>query len=161
MTITGPNGCPRKLAMERSLPVRPEPNRMWKMHGGTVLHEWAGERCNGEWLTEERDKDSCVVEFEFQGVKLSGLADCVRKDRTKGGDWKFSFSGADQWVNKDGTASTLHAIQGNLLRMGFEKKWGVKLDHFEMDVWVVSMPEWCNSDMEMECFLKGVEEGVQ
>ena len=25
----------------------------------------------------------------------------------------------------------------------------------------VRMPEWCNSDMEMECFLKGVEEGVR
>jgi hypothetical protein len=136
MTVTGANGCPRKLAMSRALDVRPEPNRMWKMFGGTMLHEWAGSKCNGDWLTEERDRGSCEVEFMFEGVKLKGLADCVRKDRTRIGDWKFSFSGADQWVNKDGSSGVLHAVQGNLLRMGFEEKWGVKFTG-DIDIWVV------------------------
>jgi hypothetical protein len=41
---------------------------------------------------------------------------------------------------------------------GWKKPTGVSVCGGER---VVSMPEWCNSDMEMECFLKGVEEGVQ
>lgn len=140
ITITSGLSCPRKILVQRMMPVTPDPTKMWKMQRGTWLHEMIGLSLgeNPDWWTEEVAEDECVFEGEIFGVKMSCKIDALKKDYSTLVDWKFRADGAEKWIDPQGRAKEEDSAQLNMARLLIEQTTGKKLDAMKMYVWVMA-----------------------
>lgn len=145
LTITAGLGCPRRVAIERFLPVWPDPDVLWKMHGGSILHAHFAKVLAGKrgWHTEHNGgRVGCEVTLRIFGYEMTALLDAYHT-REDGAidiirDYKTSFNGADQWVADDRHAEPHHEVQLNLQRIGCEQMGWPVAEDVVMEAWVVS-----------------------
>ena len=127
LTVTGPNGCPRQLALTRMFDVYVNPQKFWTMTAGTHLHKTFGTLHIDErgsdglpvWYTEEGHPEKCTFEGVIGGRKVGCLLDMVSRNAYDGidydgvregpyndgtiaiWDWKTSMNGASKWAGKE------------------------------------------------------------
>lgn len=139
VTVTAPLGCARQLFLSRALPTNPNPQVMWPMTGGTMLHQFLGEIVtNGEWYSEENYPEKCEFEGVIGEVKMGCKVDLIKRDYSAIWDFKTSFKNADKWVAADRTAKEGHQVQLNLCRELVQQQTGIDMSGCEMAAWVVS-----------------------
>lgn len=123
ITATGPNGCPRSLAITRMFDIYVEPQKQWTMASGTYLHEKFAELHDEErgsdgelvWYTEEGHPDKCTLEGKLGNRKVGAMLDMVSrnaysKDVKLGPyndstvalwDWKTSMNAASRYAGRE------------------------------------------------------------
>jgi hypothetical protein len=140
ITITSGLGCPRKLLVQRMLPIAKDPTKMWVMQRGTWLHEMIGMRMgeNEEWWAEETDTDKCEYSGKLFGVELSCRIDALKRDYSALIDWKFRKDFAERYVDAQGRAKPEDSAQVNMARILIEQTTGQDLGDMEMLVWVMA-----------------------
>jgi hypothetical protein len=140
ITITSGLGCPRKLLVNRMLDVTPDPQKLWKMHRGTWLHEHMGLMLgeNEDWYTEEINPERCEYAGTLFGVELSCKVDAVRKDYTRLLDWKFRADGNEKFIDPMGAASATDAAQVNMARLLMQQVLNRDLSDMLMQVWIMA-----------------------
>src|SRR3972149_5091228 len=75
LTVTAGVGGPRKLAIQRVLPTRPDPQKMWAALSGTYLHDKFAElkKLDKGWTTESNGgKDKCTFRGRLFGYEIAG-----------------------------------------------------------------------------------------
>jgi len=124
LTVTAALGCPRKLAIQRFLPTRPDPLKMWAALAGTYLHEKFAElkKLDKGWTTEfNGGKAKCTFKGRLFGYDMTCRVDAFHVDETGRvdviRDYKTSMSGADKYVDARGAAKPEHAAQLNMCRL--------------------------------------------
>jgi len=144
LTVTAGLGCPRKLAIQRFLPTRPDPQKMWAALSGTYLHDKFAElkKLDKGWTTESNGgKDKCTFRGRLFGYEIAGRVDAFHTNEAGEvaviRDYKTSMSGADKWVDARGVAKPEHAAQLNMCRLLMEQS-GMKVaGDVVLEAWVV------------------------
>ena len=159
LTVTGPMGCPRKMAIERMTDFVVDFKKHWPMDGGTALHKSFEVKAREErsasgqpvWFDELAHPEKCTFKGKIWGQDISGVADLVRRDvydpsltndfpfngKGRVDDYKFSFSGADKWIARSRMARESHTVQANFLRELMKQQLGRDMDEVEFVFWVV------------------------
>ena len=135
VTATAALGCPRALLINRFLPTRPDPQKLWRMTGGTMLHKMMGDEVDNDvWYSEEHHPDKCTFVGDMWGVPVGVLLDLRNDDFSKIHDYKFSFSKGDLYAKNE--ASIHHTAQLSIGCHIIEQN-GIKIpDDVELVAWV-------------------------
>ena len=144
-TATSFSGCARRTFIDRALPTYPDPQQLWPMKAGTILHANFGlvmarevdADGNKVWYTEEMDEDKCVHRASIWGIDYDLKLDLVKRDYTAIWDWKTSMNRADMWIKPNRDAKGEHTVQLNMARMGVEKSTGKDMRDCELAAWIV------------------------
>ena len=144
ITVTASNGCARALAINRMLDTHPDPQKMWPMTGGTLLHKVLGDMVrNGEWWSEEYHPDKCTHIGRIGGVEMGCKIDLLRKDYGAIHDFKTSFKDKTKWI-KPGDRATAnnwqssYAVQLSLCAELVQQATGNDMSEAELAIWIVS-----------------------
>ena len=140
ITITSGLGCPREMLIHRLLPTTPDPQKLWAVTKGTMLHREMGRAMEQEqgWLVETREAERCTFHGTLFGVPMSCRVDAVRDDYSRLIDWKFRKDGAEKFVDAQREAKGEDAAQCNMARMLIEQHVGHALPGMVMEVWVMA-----------------------
>jgi len=162
ITVTSSMGCARAMGINRMLPTNPDPQKMWPMTGGTMIHKPLAEMYENseDWWTEEKYPEKCSFIGEIDGVKMGCLLDLVKRDYSKIWDWKTSFKDKTKWLKVGDRSSTTnpwnssYAVQLNLGAELVQQQEQRDMSEAELAAWIVS-GRWqkvlCDRASVLEC----------